>query len=76
MSKIEAFKDDVERFLERTAMTPTAFGKAALGDPNFVFDLRNGRSPRLTNVEKVEEFMRETAAQSNGENTVNERTAA
>lgn len=57
MSHLQSFIDQVEAFLERSAMTPTAFGKAALSDPNFVFDLRNGRVPNLTVVDRVERFI-------------------
>ncbi len=35
----------IEIYLERTAITPTRFGRDAVGDPRFVFDLRNGREP-------------------------------
>ena len=33
------------------------FGKIVLGDPNFVFDLRNGRDPRTRTVRKVRAFI-------------------
>lgn len=33
----------VEAFLKTTGMTATAFGRGAVGDPGFVFDLRDGR---------------------------------
>jgi hypothetical protein len=36
---------DVEEFLARTGVSPTAFGRDAMGDPRFVFDLRGGREP-------------------------------
>ena len=36
----------IELFLRRTAMAPARFGREAVGDPRFVFDLRNGREPR------------------------------
>jgi len=76
MSKTEAFRDEVERFIEARAITATAFGKAAIGDPNFVFDLRNGRAPRLDNVERVEEFMRTAPAQPATDDMINDRSAA
>lgn len=48
----------IEAFCQRNAMTDTAFGKAVLGDFNFVEDLRTGgRSPKLKTVKKVIEFM-------------------
>jgi hypothetical protein len=36
----------IELYLRRTSTAPTRFGRDALGDPRFVFDLRNGREPR------------------------------
>ncbi len=33
--------EKIEAFLKAKKMSPTAFGKAALGDPRFVSDLRN-----------------------------------
>jgi len=47
------FVAQVEAYLTESGTTPTAFGKAVSGDPNFVFDLRRGRSPSLLVVEKV-----------------------
>lgn len=36
----------IEKYLRRTGMPPTRFGREAVHDPRFVFDLRNGRDPR------------------------------
>lgn len=36
----------IERYLRRSATPPTRFGREAMGDPRFVFDLRKGRQPR------------------------------
>ena len=33
------------------------FGRQAMGDPRFVFDLRNGRDPRQRTVERVRAFL-------------------
>ena len=33
----------VETYLRRSGMTATRFGRDAVGDPRFVFDLRRGR---------------------------------
>lgn len=51
------FHDEVERFLSASQLSPTRFGKEALNDPNFVFDLREGRSPSLETVGRVLEFI-------------------
>lgn len=62
MTTIRSFLSEIERFLAASGMTATAFGKAALKDPNFVFDLRGGRIPNLTIVERAQTFMRDQAA--------------
>ena len=60
MTQAEAFLDEIDRFLDRSKMTATAFGRAAVNDPNFVGDLRNkGRKPNLGLVDRVHAFMRE-----------------
>ena len=33
------------------------FGREALRDPRFVFDLRNGREPRSRTVQRVRDFL-------------------
>lgn len=49
-----AFKRRVFAYLRGNPLTnPTAFSKAATGDPHFVEDLRGGRSPRPTTRERV-----------------------
>lgn len=49
--------DEVERFLKRRRMHPTNFGECALGDPNLVRQLREGRDPRSKTVEILRRFM-------------------
>ena len=44
---------EVEKFLRRSDIAPTRFGREAMGDPRFVFDLRNGRDPRPRTVARV-----------------------
>ncbi|MGP1352217.1 MAG: hypothetical protein ACTS1Z_02745 [Parasphingopyxis sp.] len=34
---------EIDRFLRKTDMTPTRFGREAVNDPRFVFDIRRGR---------------------------------
>ena len=48
---------EVEKFLRRSDIAPTRFGKEAVGDPRFVFDLRNGRDPRPRTIERVRAFL-------------------
>ena len=63
MDKIaQTFLTEIETFLAATAMDPTSFGKQALADPSFVFDLRKGRSPSTRTMEKVRTWMRSAVA--------------
>lgn len=34
---------DIDRFLRHNDMPPARFGREAVNDPRFVFDIRNGR---------------------------------
>lgn len=61
MDELARFLGEVEAHLTATGLTPTAFGDKAAGDPNFVFDLRNGREPRRNTIAKVRAFMAEQA---------------
>ncbi|WEK47586.1 MAG: hypothetical protein P0Y56_04645 [Candidatus Andeanibacterium colombiense] len=47
----------VEKFLRRTGMPATKFGRLTVHDPRFVEDLRNGREPRVETERRVEHFM-------------------
>ncbi len=48
---------DVEKFL-RSAKVPAArFGRDAMGDPRFVFDLRNGREPSQRTIDRINRFL-------------------
>jgi hypothetical protein len=57
MSQLKQFHDTVEGFLAESHMLPTAFGREAVGDPCFVWDLRAGRAPRLSTVDRVLDFI-------------------
>lgn len=48
---------EVERFLRLKDTPPTKFGREAMGDPRFVFDLRNGRDPRPRTIERVRAYL-------------------
>ena len=47
----------IEKHLRRTGMRPARFGREAVGDPRFVFDLRKGREPRAPTVRRVTSFI-------------------
>lgn len=47
----------IEKFLLRTGMPVTRFGRMAAHDPRLVMDMRNGREPRPEMISRVERFM-------------------
>lgn len=49
----------IEKHLKETHMSPSRFGRRAVGDPRFVMDLRAGRRPRLRTLRKVEGYLSE-----------------
>jgi hypothetical protein len=51
------FLDEIEAFLIKWEMSSTNFGINAVGDGNFVGDLREGRMPSLRLVERVQEYI-------------------
>ena len=51
---------EVENFLRNSDIPPTRFGREVMGDPRFVFDLRNGREPRPTTVARIRRFLEST----------------
>lgn len=54
---IAALRSEVEAYLLATGRAASQFGRAAVGDPKFVFDLRAGREPRSATVAKVRLFI-------------------
>lgn len=48
---------DVEKFLKNSDMPATRFGREAVRDPRFVFDLRRGREPRPSTIQRVRAFL-------------------
>lgn len=68
MSDIQAFRQSVEAFLSTHGWSPTRFGRDLAGDPQFVFDLRDGREPRTDTrqriIQAMQNHLREAAEQS------------
>ena len=50
---------DIEAWITRRGLSPTRFGRDALGDPGFVEALRSGRRVRLATADRVLTFMGE-----------------
>jgi hypothetical protein len=62
MDLAKDFTDELAAFLAATGIKPSGFGRRALGDPNFVAELKHGRSPNLRTIARARAFMvRETA---------------
>jgi hypothetical protein len=48
---------DVEKYLKISNTPAARFGREAMGDPRFVFDLRRGREPRPRTIERIRAFL-------------------
>ena len=67
MDPTQNFIAEIDAFLQRSGMTPTAFGWNALKDPSFVGDLKKkGRKPTLGVVGRVQDYIREQDARREG----------
>ena len=47
----------IERYLRETGTPAARFGREAVRDPRFVFDLRLGREPRVETEQRVRAFL-------------------
>ena len=48
---------EVKKFLTVSQISAARFGRDAMRDPRFVFDLRNGREPRHRTVTRVRAYL-------------------
>jgi hypothetical protein len=48
---------NIERYLRKTEMPPTRFGRLAVNDPRLVGDMRKGREPGTRVVARIEAFL-------------------
>lgn len=62
MLTAETFLAEIEAFLAHEGISPSAFGRDAVGDPNFVSDLRAGRMPNLRMVGRVQGYIKQQSA--------------
>jgi hypothetical protein len=65
-SSTAAFLAEIEAYLARERAAPSTFGRAAVGDPNFVRELRGGRAPSLRLVDRARAYMRRSLAARRG----------
>jgi len=56
----------IEKYLRRSGTPATRFGRDAVRDPRFVFDLRCGREPRPPMRSRVSNYLDEREAQLGG----------
>lgn len=47
----------IENHLRRRRMTPTRFGREAVGDPNLVSQLKDGREPRSATLRRIIDYL-------------------
>lgn len=47
----------VERYLKRSGMAATRFGREAVRDPRLVHDMRKGREPRERTARRIARFL-------------------
>ena len=67
-SLTKQFEKRMVAFLRRTQLTPSEFGERAIGDRKFCGDVRRGRSPTLTTVDRILAFMEAYDRASSDEN--------
>lgn len=61
MNDIASFRQAVEAFLNTQNLSPSRFGSEIAGDPQFVFDLREGREPRSDTRARILKAMQDFA---------------
>lgn len=49
--------EQIEAYMARSGVSPSTFGRLAVGDPRFVVDLRLGRTPRRKTNERVSQYL-------------------
>jgi hypothetical protein len=49
--------DRIDRYLRSSKSSPSRLGREAVGDPNFVMNLRDGRQPRQATLDRVLAFI-------------------
>ena len=54
--------DRIDRYLRSSKSSPSRLGRDAMGDPNFVTNLRDGRRPRKATLDRVIAFIEQAEA--------------
>lgn len=50
---------EIERFLRARRMSPTRFGREAVGDPNLIAQLKMGRELRAATRRRIKDYLGE-----------------
>jgi hypothetical protein len=62
-SEVPVLLQRVEAFMKEHRIPPARFGRDAMGDPCFVFDLRDGREPRRRTIARVDAYLASARAE-------------
>lgn len=49
--------EQIEAYLEQNGVSPSTFGRMAIGDPRLVADLKAGRRPRQRTTDRLLNFL-------------------
>lgn len=60
-SPTDPFLAELKAFLKRTGVSDSRLGRDAVGDPNFMRQVRSGRQIRPRTVERLRKYMLEHA---------------
>ena len=58
----QTFLEDIEAFLVKTGLPANRLGRQAVGTPNLIYRLREGKSCSIRTMDRVIEFMRDYEA--------------
>lgn len=47
----------IERHMRRRRLSPTRFGREAIGDPNLLMQLRDGRELRAATAQRIVDYL-------------------
>jgi homoserine dehydrogenase len=53
MQTAAEFLAEIEKFLEKNSIAPATFGRLIMGDPSFIFELREGRAPSIDTCARI-----------------------
>lgn len=49
--------EQIEEYLKQSGVSPSTFGRMAVGDPRLVADLKAGRRPRQRTQDRLKSFL-------------------